>query len=297
MYLMELPTEVILVILDFLASTDLRALLRIQATSKKLRLLAHGVLLGPTCTSEYGADHNATVPPNTRVQPLFRRYFGPLFRSADCFTSSERARTFFLTLDGSHTRPFKRLPWAQTITTRRPFLWPGASWRAIGVTFGGGSPITHLDIVKTYSSDEFNEQGRDHVQYLQVDLSAPGHTGHVTMGLLYDLLLCGGPAGDTSAATFGSETGGWQLLVGKRLRSYDVLHDFECFIATDEELVDSSSGAAARSAILYVQGGTVDGRGEERLGGADDWEPRVLGRRPKLLPWQGPEPDTHDGDL
>lgn len=294
MYLTGLPTEVILVILEFLAAVNLKTFLRLQATSKRLRLLVHDVLSGPTSQRRVG--HKATVLSNPQVQALFKRYFGPLFRSADCFTPSERGRTLFLTLDGDHTRPFRCLPWATHIEARRCFLGPGASWRSISVTFGSGSPITHLDIVKTYSGDEYNDEGRDHVQYLQVDLSASGHTGYLTMGLLYDLLLCGGRVGDINAATFGGETGSWELLLGKRLVSYDVLYDFECFIASDEELVDSSSHAA-QAAILYVQGGTVDVHHQGRAEETDDWEPQVLGQLPKLLAWQGPEPDINNGDL
>lgn len=294
MLLLELPTETLLVVLEFVAGIDLPAFLRCQATSKKLHLLVHDILSSPRSPAARasGLDANKTASSPVQLQPLFVREFGPLFRSADCFTPSEREDMFFLTLEGDYTRPFKRLSWAKDVISREIFLRNEASWRNLSVTFGRGPPITQLDIVKSYSSEIFNEDGRDHIQYLQVDLAASTENGCLTMGLLYDLVLCGGWVGDNDMVTFGGETGSWELLLGRKLRSYDVLFEYECFIANDEDLVDRGPDAA-QTAILYVQGGTVDGCDEDRLTGADDandWEPEMLGQPPKLLPWQGPEP-------
>lgn len=289
MYLTDIPTEILLVILEWLARVDLPAFLRCQATSKKLRLLVRDCIYGPV-------GDKAILTADQPVQPLLMRKFGPLFRSRDCFTALERGTRHFLTLEGDCTRPFKRLPWAKDIDRREAYARPDASWRDLGVSFGCRMPITQLDIVKSYSSEELNEEGRDHVQYMQADLAASSSTGALTMGLLYDLLLCGGPVGDGGAVTFGArETGSWELLLGRRLRSADVLFEYECFIAGDEDLVDSGRDAA-QAAVLYVQGGTVDLFDQDRLAGvgdASDWEPEMLGPTPKLLPWQGPEQGFH----
>lgn len=174
---------------------------------------------------------------------------------------------------------------------REAYLRPGASWRDVSVTFGRAPPITRLEIIKSYSSEDLNEEGRDHVQWLLVDLAPPSSKasgGCLTMGLLYDLLLCGGRVGDDSAATFGGETGAWDLLLGKRLRSYDLLVEYECFIHNDEELVDSGPEAEG-SAILYVRGGTVDVGDWDRWFTCfeDDeigWVPEILGDRPEIRP-------------
>lgn len=190
--------------------------------------------------------------------------------------------------------PFRRLPWAAShrrgdgdgeggAAPRAAYLRPGASWRDLSVTFARGPPITRLEVVKSYSSEDFNG-GRDHVQHLLVDLSASG--GFLTMGLLYDLLLCGGAVGDDSAATFGGETGAWDLLLGRRLRSYDLLVEYECFIPEDGELVDYGPGAEG-SAILYVRGGTVevddqDRRFEEPEDDDVGWVPQMLGDMPRI---------------
>ncbi|KUI56476.1 hypothetical protein VP1G_03835 [Cytospora mali] len=132
------------------------------------------------------------------------------------------------------------------------------------ITFGFSPPITHVEIIKNYSSEDFNEDGRDHVQYLQVDMPDGGQ-----------------------AATLGNETGSWELLLGARLRSYDLLVEYECFIADDEDLVDDGPGAA-RSAILYVRGGTVEGQDQDRRfdeleEDEVEWVPeRILGNVPGI---------------
>lgn len=280
----ELPNELLSLVLEWLARADLRTLLRCRQASKRFRLLVADCLFGPT--------KEKIVRSNGQVQPLLMAHFQFLFRSGDCFTPTERAEMFYLTLEGDCTRPFKRLPWAQDPKKRQAFLRPRASWRDLGVSFGCGMPVTQLEIVKTYSSEEFNEEGRDHVQYMQVDLEVSSTTGHLTMGLLYDLLLCHGAVGCADAITFGTqETGSWELFLGKRLRSADTLFEYECFIASDEVLVDSSI-AAGSSAILFVQGGSTDASDDDRGGNdgyVDEWEPTLLGPRPSLLPWQGPK--------
>lgn len=236
------------------------------------------------------------------LTPVLARDFGPLFSSAACFTDAEHRRTrWFLSLEGDVARPFRRLPWAASARDgggdgdgggdagpllREAYLRPGATWRDISVTFARAAPITRLEIIKSYSSEDLNEEGRDHVQYLLVDLS-PGD-GFLTTGLLYDLLLCGGEVGDDSAATFGGETGAWDLLLGRRLRSHDLLVEYECFIHNDEELVDSGPEAEG-SAILYVRGGTVDvGDQDRRFSAFEDdengWLPEILGDRPRIRP-------------
>lgn len=226
-------------------------------------------------------------------------------------------------------KPFRRLPWAaggdgdedgdgdggSSFSPRRRevYLRPGASWRGISVTLARGPPITRLEIVKSYSSEDLNEEGRDHVEHLLVDLSPSSPptpatsssssggdsndngSGFLTMGLLYDLLLTHGGVGDSSAATFGAETGAWDLLLGRRLRSYALLVEYECFIPDDEELVDLCPEAEG-SAILYVRGGTTveladqdrrfegDDDEDDDGGGAGRWVPEMLGARPKIRP-------------
>ena len=246
-------------------------------------------------------------PAAASVNPVLLHDFRPLFSSAACFTPAERSRMrWFLSLSGDVTRPFRRLPWARgggggggegegegegeggqgNAAPRDAYLRPGASWRGLSVTLARGPPVTRLEVVKSYSSEDFNEGGRDHVQHLLVDLCAPG-AGFLTMGLLYDLLLCGGGVGDDSAATFGGETGAWDLLPGRRLRSYDLLAEYECFIADDEGLVDSGPGAEG-SAILYVRGGTVEVDDQDRRfedpedDGCAGWVPEMLGDVPRI---------------
>lgn len=253
------------------------------------------------------------------MNPVLAFAFAPLFSSSACFTPEERRRArWFLSLNGDLGKPFRRLPWAAgrdrdgdvngdggiipcLRQRREAYLRPGASWRGISITFARGPPITRLEIVKSYSSEGFNEAGRDHVEHLLVDLTPPssspssadsGGSGFLTMGLLYDLLLTHGAVGDESAATFGDDTGAWDLLLGRRLRSYELLVEYECFIPDDEELVDLCPEADG-AAILYVRGGStveVDdqdrrfaGDGHEDDEGEGRWVPAMLGgERPRI---------------
>lgn len=237
----------------------------------------------------------AAAASSTSVSPVLLHDFGPLFSSAACFTRAERSRMrWFLSLNGDVARPFRRLPWAcggdggddgGGTALRDAYLRPDASWRGLSVTLARGPPITRLEVVKSYSSEDLSEDGRDHVQHLLVDLSASGG-GFLTMGLLWDLLLCGGAVGDGTAATFGGDTGAWDLLLGRRLRSYGLLVEYECFIPDDEELVDSGPGAEG-SAILYVRGGTVEVDDQDRRFEEPDdddvgWVPEMLGDVPRI---------------
>lgn len=267
-----------------------------QASCRTFRLLAREILSHPQGLpwAARSRGHDPPAAAASSVNPALARDFAPLFSSAACFTPAERGRSpWFLSLNGDVARPFRRLPWAAprrcgdgdgSAAPRDAYLRPGASWRDLSVTFARGPPITRLEVVKSYSSEDLNEDGRDHVQHLLVDLSASG--GFLTMGLLYDLLLCGGAVGDDSAATFDGETGAWDLLPGRRLRSYDLLVEYECFIPEDDELVDSGPEAEG-SAILYVRGGTVEVDDQDRRFEEPDdddvgWVPQMLGDMPRI---------------
>ncbi|ROW15690.1 hypothetical protein VPNG_02194 [Cytospora leucostoma] len=294
--LTDLPTEILLPILEHLSLVSIPTFLTSQATCRIFRSIVRDIIARPPAPiwthllpdddEEIDEDYYEEFL-SPLAHPFLLMRFITLFQSSSSFTQEERrAISWFLTLDGDVTRPFRRLPWARGARSREKYLRGGASWRGLSVTFHLGLPVTRVEIIKSYSSEDFNEDGRDHVQYLQVDdMPAPGF---LTMGLLYDLLLCGGAVGDDDAATFGGETGSWELVVGARLRDYDLLLEYECFILDDEDLVDTGP-SAAQSAILYVRGGTVDGHDQDRRFGEleDDeveWVPELLGPRPTIRP-------------
>ncbi|KAF3061964.1 hypothetical protein GL218_03748 [Daldinia childiae] len=205
----------------------------------------------------------------TRIHPLWRTKFKGLFDTSECFTDEEKKKMAFLTLNGDYTLPFRRLSWAQTESERDAYRRSGASWREISLTFGR-APITHLDVVKSYSAPE-----GDAVDYYQVDLPPSG----MTMGLFYDVLLC-------DKATYGYETGSWELIVGRRLHSFDVLFEYECFIPDDRDLVDIGK-EARQAAVLYVRGGPVSRKFIPEPVVEDSWVVNSNMER-RLLPWQGP---------
>lgn len=289
-FLTDLPAEILLPVLVHLSTIDLPTFLQSQATCRVFRLLAQDVLSRPpppiwlaVLTEEEKEFMGHFCSPH----PLLARDFRPLLSSANCFTQAEREGVrWFLTLNGDVTRPFRRLTWARDPGACERYLRPGASWQRLSVTFGFGPPVTRVEIVKNYSSEDLSsEDGRDHVQYLQADIPAGGF---LTMGMLYDLLLCGGAVGDERAATLGRETGSWELILGARLRSYDLLLEYECFIMDDEDLVDDGPDAA-QSAILLVRGGTVEGADQDRRFGeleddAVEWVPQMLGDVPQIRP-------------
>ncbi|KAL7627915.1 hypothetical protein AAE478_002110 [Parahypoxylon ruwenzoriense] len=267
--LLTLPNEILIAILENLAATHLQSLITSQLTNRRLQALAHDVIANsqnmPVARYEGGGGGGGD---GTQIHPLLKSRFGELFNTAECFTTQEKQTLAYLTLDGDYTLPFRRLPWAHDESLRRAYLRPEASWRNISLTFGR-PPITHLDVVKSYSAPE-----GDSVDYYQVDLPPPG----LTMGVFYDVLLC-------DKATYGRETGSWELILGRRLRSYDVLSEYECFIPDDMDLVDSGE-EAAQAAVLYVRGGPVS-HGCVSVDGEDSW---VVSSQIKqrLLPWQGP---------
>ncbi|KAI1494411.1 hypothetical protein F5X96DRAFT_590371 [Biscogniauxia mediterranea] len=277
----DLPNEILLSILHLLGTVDPQCLLLSQRTSTRLRALARDVLFSSSSFS---------IPIPTTTQPhnndlFLRARFAPLLDTAACFTPEEkaRARARHLSLDGDAALPFRRLPWA-----RDAYLRPGASWRGLGLGLACGmaAPLRTLHVVRSYAAA--GEGGRpDEVAYGQVG-GGGGAGGIITLGAYFDMLLLSS-SWDGGGVTYGAETGSWVLLPGRGLRSFDVLWEYECFIADDEELVVRDESAA----ILFVQGG----RGcRGPLGGREDaWIERLVeeargreGRGLKVLPWQGP---------
>ncbi|KAI1658332.1 hypothetical protein F4813DRAFT_356489 [Daldinia decipiens] len=263
--LLNLPNEILISILDALADVDLQSLIILQLMNRRLYTLAKDILYNVKTIS---STDDASDDEGTRIHPLWRTKFKGLFDTSDCFTDEEKARMAFLTLNGDYTLPFRRLPWAQTESERDAYRRPGASWHEISLTFGR-APITHLDVVKSYSAPE-----GDAVDYYQVDLPPSG----MTMGLFYDVLLC-------DKATYGYETGSWELIVGRRLHSFDVLFEYECFIPDDRDLVDIGK-EARQAAVLYVRGGPVSRKFTPETV-EDSWVVNSNVKR-RLLPWQGP---------
>lgn len=104
------------------------------------------------------------------------------------------------------------------------------------------------------------------------------------MGMLYDLLL-------SEHGTFRGATGAWELLLDRRLRSFDILDDYQCFIHDDPQLVEVG-GPARGCAILHVSGG--DGC-ENAPQGEGAWSLKPIGEVPRFLPWQGPRQDIGRG--
>ncbi|KAI1764295.1 hypothetical protein GGR53DRAFT_329057 [Hypoxylon sp. FL1150] len=266
--LSNLPNEILIAILVILATDDLQSLIASQRASRRFHALIQDIIYDIENKSAIRHDDDSE---EMQIHPLWRTKFKGLFNTVDSFTASEKKKLAYLTLNGDYTLPFRRLPWAKSPYKRFAHMRPEASWRGISLTFGG-VPITHLDVVKSYSAPE-----GDSVDYYQVDLDSSG----LTMGLFFDILL-------SDKATYGFETGSWELILGRRLRSYDVLSEYECFISDDRDLVDFGK-EARQAAVLYVRGGPVNGGFVPDLPDLPDaWVASTMTVRQRLLPWQGP---------
>ncbi|KAI1364256.1 hypothetical protein F5Y08DRAFT_307526 [Xylaria arbuscula] len=277
--LQDLPTETWILIIRFLGAFDLQTTILSQRVSRKFRDIIQDVVFHRSFSTMAPVDAESpsiAACSKVKTNPLLRDKFNGLFDSADCFTVAERARYWVLTLDGDATMPFRRLPWATTVLSRDIFLRPEASWRGLSPTFGVAPRTRRLDVVKTFESDAGSP-----VSYSQVEIPESG----LSMGLLYDILLC-------EETLYGPDTGSWQLLVGKSLKSFDVLYRWGCFIIDEpgeSQLVSETPDAA----ILFVRGG--EGCSETVLG-RDEWAPQRLVKnvKPKFLPWQGPFIDPEE---
>ncbi|KAI0485770.1 hypothetical protein F4859DRAFT_394692 [Xylaria cf. heliscus] len=279
--LQDLPNETLILILSFLSAIDLQSTLLAQRVSRRFRGVIQDAILRSASSTARAKPHSESVAAGAseaEINPLLQAKFRGLFNSADCFTEAERARYWVLTLDGDFTLPFRRLPWAADarLASRDAFLRPEASWCGLSPTFGTSPPMRHLDVVKSFESDAGSP-----VAYFQVELPPSG----LSMGLLYDILLC-------EEALYGLDTGSWQLLVGKSLKSFDVLYRWGCFIIDqpgESQLVREKPDAA----ILFVRGGE---RCSHTTLNQNDWTPQRLVKesRPKFLPWQGPLIDPEE---
>ncbi|KAH8204679.1 hypothetical protein TruAng_001154 [Truncatella angustata] len=267
--LSDVPTEILNAILEYLFLRDLQTLITSQRTGKRFRAVVQDILTRQRSSSPCIGTSDSELPcAHDPWDRLLWQRFRPLFAATQCFTPEERGRIIYLTIAGDSTLPFKRLPWAQDERSRGPYLRPEASWRGLSVARPGREPITHLEIIRGYQSDD-----DDTVEYLHVEL--PG--GVLTMGALYDVLL-------SEQVHFGDETGDWELLLGKRLRDHDLMQEYECFIQEDSDLVDSGPDAR-QCAILYVQGAITGDVPSDSWPVAHKWTPKIIGKLPRLLSW------------
>ncbi|KAK6841898.1 hypothetical protein PG990_006109 [Apiospora arundinis] len=276
--LQALPTEILIQILQYVRHEDFRTFFFSQATSRSFRSIIQDLIASANKSSSRrggAGPQQQQEQEKPSLHPFLYPKFAPLFNTSDAFTAEERAKNiyFYLSLEGDCTLPFRRLPWAQQSEAERElYLRPEASWRLLPL-LAGEIPITQLEIVKNYAT-----QTSDTVEYLQVELPPSG--SGLTMGMFYDLLL-------GEQATYGWETGSWELHLGTRLRDLELLFEYECYIFNDPDLVDLD--APPNCAVLHVLGGSGC---DQEFAGVDwetCWKPQVLGERPpRCLPWQGP---------
>ncbi|CAJ2504059.1 Uu.00g114530.m01.CDS01 [Anthostomella pinea] len=270
--LLDLPPETLINTLKFLAEVDFSCLIRAQLTCQAFQSIIRNIVFGRGAASGSPSVHS-----------LLRSKFRGLFDSKDW-------KGLTSPYDGDPRTRFRQLPWAATDSTRAPWLRPDASWRQLSVT-ALRLPITHLDLLKASSS-----WGRTSLHYAQVELPPQG----LTMGLFYDLLLSG--------ASCGGDISSWQLVLGKKLESYDEwqrMNNRGLYGPSDNQLrsLFVEDGSSKQSAIFFTSSSSgcvlPSWSLEELEAQAQLWQPRIIGDHPpKCLPWQGTslKPDTTYAD-
>jgi hypothetical protein len=271
--LSDLPVELLEAILEHLYIVDSATFLVSQATDRRFRDVAKRILSRLYHDYDFPDCDFSLYYPN--FNSLLDDKFAYLFVPLDCFTQNEKdsQNSFYLTIAGNHTLPFKRLPWAQMTLFRQAYLRSEASWRDLSITEPWLKPITRFEIIREYSGDE----NGDEIEYFRLDLL---DRGILTMGLLYDTLL-------DEKVHFGNETGHWAFHMGMRLRDHDLLQQYTTFIDGDDDLVDRSENSK-QCAILHIEGANVDSDDEmPSFPVGHDWEPTMMEPdRLRFLNWE-----------
>ncbi|KAK8016959.1 hypothetical protein PG993_015148 [Apiospora rasikravindrae] len=255
--LSRLPAEVVSMILTALGDLDLKTLIVAQSVCTQFRDLIETVAfrtrhLQPTESGELEFD------------PFLRAEFSSIVQTLD---SKDQTRLYHMYLN---------LPWAQTESSREPYLRPGASWRRLCLTVGG-PPITCLE-----------RRSRPIAPWL-------------TMGCVYDMLLMSRDLSQEDAATEN-----WQLRLGQRVADYNVAahvcHSTAGYgsVPPSEEALApmyTKDAASKQTAVLQVHMTSVHNwcgtdYSAHRLF-QDLWYPcpqggDFFGFQPR--PWQGPMP-------
>ncbi|KAK8075699.1 hypothetical protein PG997_010362 [Apiospora hydei] len=212
--LSRLPAEVVCMILTALGDLNLKTLIVAQSVCTQFRDLIETVAfrtrhLQPTESGELEFD------------PFLRAEFSSI---VDALGSKDTTRLYHM---------YRNLPWAQTESSREPYLRPGASWRRLCLTVGG-PPITRLERVELDSY----WMGTN-VAYSELDLLSPW----LTMGCVYDMLLM-----SRNLAREEASTENWQLRLGQRVADYN-LAAHVCHITAGYGSVPPSEEALA---AMYV---------------------------------------------
>ncbi|ETS81586.1 hypothetical protein PFICI_06588 [Pestalotiopsis fici W106-1] len=284
--LSDLPAELFDAILEHLYIVDLWTLLLSQSTSRRFRRVVQLILSRSNLPyteqvtdedEDDDDDDGSSYWCSYDINVMLWRNFNYIFRPTSCFTVEEieQQNNYYLTIVGNRALSFQRLRWVKEDHSRQAYLRPEASWRHLTIARPcQKKPFTRLEIIRSYTSDEHG----DEVEYLRLDLL---DQGILTMGLLYDTLL-------SDMVHFGNNTGGWVLHRGVRLRNYDLLLEYECFVINDDELLDLGPDSQ-QCAILHIEGAAVEADTEvESWTVNHDWTPSMIEPdRIRFLNWDG----------
>lgn len=141
MHLLNLPSETISLIFEFLGEYDLTSLILAQSVCRSLHEVVRRILFHQLGSVHRGGD----------INPLLIQRFNSLF------DTGELSRRGVPATDSDRNQPFYRLPWAacrcaggfisEGAMRKSPYLFPEASWRRLNIMWGMGHelrPLTSL---------------------------------------------------------------------------------------------------------------------------------------------------------
>lgn len=223
--LIELPTELLLLIFGSLADLDLLSLFASRRTCRTIQTVVTDII------------SNTISGHGLAVHALLQSHFSPLLDSSTVVAKYEPS-------DMEGHRPFYALPWASDPAIRAKYLREEASWRQIPLASASGHLVHRLQVVfqEQDSTDEIYLFCGGHVGF-RMDVEDGKMRFHfpqgVGVGLLYDMLLH-----YRQSYLFG----GWQLLPETRVEDPE---EFEWVL---QDLADNTrlmSGVEIKSLFTH----------------------------------------------
>ncbi|KAF2275940.1 uncharacterized protein EI97DRAFT_474586 [Westerdykella ornata] len=210
--LASLPSELLHLILEWLADIDLRSLFASRRTCHAFQTLATDILENPSYLARHGVS----------INKFLQSHFGPILDSSAAGEDNQPSY-------GQGYVPYFGLPWTVDANVRETYLRVEASWRRIPLSSPSGHIVRKLQQI--YSSSQYDDEGKVSLNHLTggdvwfYNIASDGAERHqfpegVPLGLLYDMILgyseslaCGGweLLFDTSVA----DCERWRRLVGR----------------------------------------------------------------------------------
>ncbi|KAF2750974.1 hypothetical protein M011DRAFT_391897, partial [Sporormia fimetaria CBS 119925] len=194
--LLDLPTEIVQLIISELADLDFGAIFVARQACKTLDNIVTNIL--STTYTKHGLAIHAFLKAN----------FSPLL-------DSSTAKTVIYYHHDDIFAPIRCLPWASQSSTREKWLRPEATWYRIPLVSPSGNIVRRLQVVAWYPSVWESAVTGDQVHFWLGDEEADFElqpAGGITIGWLYDTLL------KTQGAIEQPLGDGWEVLFEREVQ-------------------------------------------------------------------------------